>query len=223
MTINEIIDTHPLGKKQISIIILCGFLMVFDGFDVQAMSYAAPSILEQWGIDKVVLGPVFSAGLLGLMLGSLVLSVFSDRFGRRPILIISTFAFSVFMLLTPLIQDIRYLILMRFLAGFGLGAIMPNAMALCGEITPKQRKVSIMMWISCGFTLGAVLGGLFAYLVIPYLGWQSVFYFGGIIPLLISVIMIFKLPESPQYLQISGQSFEKNQTIFKLFFSTYFF
>lgn len=63
-----------------------GITVVMDGFDVQAMGYVAPAIIEQWGVDKAALGPVFAAGLFGMLIGSLCLSVLADRIGRRPVL-----------------------------------------------------------------------------------------------------------------------------------------
>jgi AAHS family 4-hydroxybenzoate transporter-like MFS transporter len=66
---------------------LCGLCMIMDGFDVQAMGYVAPALIKQWQIDKGALGPVFGAGLLGIMVGSLCLSIVADRIGRRPVLI----------------------------------------------------------------------------------------------------------------------------------------
>ena len=83
--LTDVIDERPLGKRQYMILIICGILMVLDGFDVQSVSYAAPAILQDWQIEKSELGTVFGSGLFGLLVGSLVFSYFSDKFGRRPI------------------------------------------------------------------------------------------------------------------------------------------
>ncbi|MDF0605581.1 MFS transporter [Neisseriaceae bacterium TC5R-5] len=195
----QLIDGSPIGTFQWTVLILCGICMVLDGFDVQAMGYVAPALLQEWGLDKASLGPVFGAGLFGLLLGSLIFSVLSDKIGRRPVLIAATLFFGVCMLITPLSRTLQQLMIIRFITGLGLGAIMPNAMALCGEFSPQRRRIFIMMLISCGFTVGAMLGGLIAALLIPAFGWQSVFYLGGALPLLLGMTMLRYLPESIQF------------------------
>lgn len=211
----ELIDESPIGKFQRWIFILCGMCMVLDGFDVQAIGYVAPALLQEWHIDKGALGPVFGAGLFGLLIGSLVFSVVADKLGRRPVLILSTFFFGLCMLATPLAGTIQELIAIRFITGLGLGAIMPNAMALCGEFSPKRKRISIMMLISCGFTVGAMFGGVIAAALIPSFGWQSVFYLGGALPLFIAGLMVMHLPESIQFQVLSGKSSAKTMVVLK--------
>jgi AAHS family 4-hydroxybenzoate transporter-like MFS transporter len=175
-----------------------------DGFDVQAMGYVAPAIIQQWGVSKASLGPVFGAGLSGMLVGSLTLSVLADRIGRRPVLIGATAFFAACMLATTRVTTIAELQVLRFITGLGLGAIMPNAMALAGEFSPRHRRITLMMLVSCGFTAGAVLGGLLSAALIPLLGWRSVFYVGGIAPLVIAALMLVALPESMQFLVLRG-------------------
>lgn len=200
--LSEIIDNRPLGKRQYWILVICGILMVLDGFDVQSVSYAAPAILQDWQIEKSELGAVFGSGLFGLLIGSLVFSYFSDKFGRRPILLWSTLFFALCMTATAFVENVTQLVALRFITGLGLGAIMPNAMALCGEITPKHQRISVMMMISCGFTIGAMLGGFLAAFLIPRFGWESVFLVGGVLPFLLLGVMIKYMPESLQYLAL---------------------
>jgi AAHS family 4-hydroxybenzoate transporter-like MFS transporter len=204
--IQPLLDDSRIGRLHILIIVLCGVCMVLDGFDVQAMGYVAPALLQSWGIDKAALGPVFGAGLFGLLVGSLAFSGLADRLGRRPVLIASTTLFGLCMLLTPMVGTVQALVAMRFVTGLGLGAVMPNAMALTGEFSPARRRVSIMMLISCGFTVGAMLGGVLAAALIPRWGWDSVFYVGGAIPLAVAVLMALYLPESIQFLVLKGTS-----------------
>ncbi|BCN38522.1 MFS transporter [Alicycliphilus denitrificans] len=204
INVTELIDRNHIGVRQWMILILCGACMVMDGFDVQAIGYVAPAILQEWNIEKSAMGPVFGAGLSGLLVGSLVLSVLSDKIGRRPVLIASTFFFAVCMLVTPLADNVEHLVILRFVTGLGLGAIMPNTMALCGEFSPQRRRVFVMMLISCGFTVGAMLGGMIAAALIPSFGWKSVFYAGGAIPLVIAITMMFWLPESVQFQALHG-------------------
>ncbi|MDF2418494.1 MFS transporter [Acinetobacter beijerinckii] len=196
VALNDFIDQQKIGRYQKFILLTCLLLMVMDGYDIQAIAYAAPLIMEHWQIDNTMLGVVFSASLFGLFLGSLFLSSLADRFGRRPILLISTLAFSVLMLLTPHVTSVEQLAIIRFVTGIFLGGIMPNIMAYSSEIVPSKHRILTMMIISCGYTVGAMLGGGISALLTPIGGWHAIFYFGGAIPLVIFFIMLFKLPES---------------------------
>lgn len=198
------IDENPVSRFQIGVLILIGLTVVIDGFDVQSMGFVAPAIIHAWGLNKAAFGPVFGAGLLGMLLGSLALSVVADRVGRRPVLIVATLAFALCMLATSRVTTIAELLSIRFVTGLGLGAIMPNAMALAGEFSPKRNRVTLMMWVSCGFTVGAVLGGLVSAALIPLWGWQSVFVGGGIVPLVLAVLMFFWIPESMLFTAVRG-------------------
>jgi AAHS family 4-hydroxybenzoate transporter-like MFS transporter len=90
----------------------------------------------------------------------------------------------------------------RFLAGFGLGATMPNAMALVSEYSPKRTRVMAMLIVSSAFTIGAAVAGFAAAWLIPNFGWRAVFYVGGTFPLVIGVAMWLALPESMQFLTL---------------------
>jgi AAHS family 4-hydroxybenzoate transporter-like MFS transporter len=192
--------TTAIERAPLTPLVICGLCVVMDGFDVQAMGYVAPAILRDWHIAKASLGPVFGAGLSGMLVGSLVLSVLADRVGRRPVLIGATLWFAIGMLVTTHATAVDQLLIIRFLTGLGLGAIMPNAMALAGEQSPAGRRVTLMMRVSVGFTVGAVIGGLVAAALIPRWGWQSVFYVGGTMPLIITLAMLRYLPESTAFL-----------------------
>ena len=206
LSINQIIDRSRVGAFQLSIFILCGMCLIMDGFDVQAMGYVAPAIIQEWKIPNAALGPVFGAGLFGILVGSLLFSMLADKIGRRPVLIGVTFFFSLMTLVTAQAGSIREMLPIRFIAGMGLGAIMPNAVALAGEYSPRSARVAIMMIVSNGFTIGAALGGFISAWLIPALGWRSVFYFGAVVPFVIAVLMLFWLPESLQFLVLEGKN-----------------
>ena len=121
-------------------------------------------------------------------------------------LIGSTLFFGACMLATPFATDLAQLFGIRFVTGLGLGGIMSNAMALAGEYSPKRRRVSLMMWVSCGFTAGAMLGGVVSAALIPRWGWTAVFFVGGAIPMVIAALMLRYLPESMQFLVVNGRS-----------------
>src|SRR5688572_11490506 len=115
MSVNEIIDEHPLSRFQLTTIVLCGLVMLLDGFDTQAMGFLAPPISEELGIPLSAFGPVFSAGLSGLMIGAMVSGPIADRWGRRWTIIGCCFAFGFFSLLTTGAGTLTQLIVLRFL------------------------------------------------------------------------------------------------------------
>ncbi|WP_438012788.1 MFS transporter [Psychrobacter raelei] len=217
IVLKDFIDSRALGNRQKSIIALCMALMILDGYDIQAMAYAAPLIISDWQIDKTMLGVVFSSSLVGLFFGSLLISNLSDRFGRRIILLISTLLFSIFMLVTPMAHNLEQLAILRFVTGIFLGGIMPNAMAYCAEIVPSKYRVFTMIMISSGFTIGAMLGGFVATWLKAY-GWQAIFYFGGIVPLILFVVMFMALPESLQFLASKPNNESKIKSILQRFY-----
>jgi MFS transporter, AAHS family, 4-hydroxybenzoate transporter len=205
INIGELLENSTIGPLQIRVFLLCMICLIMDGFDVQAMGYVAPAIVEDWGIPRAQLGGVFAAANFGVLLGSLVFSMVADKIGRRPVLIGATLFFSVMAIATAYAENVPQLLWLRFIAGIGMGCIMPNATALIGEFSPKRSRVTLMMCITVGFTVGAALGGFVAAWMIPAFGWQSVFIFGGAIPLVIALAMIWGLPESLQFLAVSGR------------------
>lgn len=198
--VDQVVEQGRFGTFQFGLLLLCGLCLIIDGFDVQAMGYVAPAIIADWGVSKASLGPVFGAGLFGMLLGSLVLTPVGDRYGRRPVLIVSTLFFAACMLATPLVTTLDQLLVLRFITGFGLGSIMPNAMALVGEFSPSSSRVTRMMLVSCGFTVGAAAGGFVSAALIPAHGWHAVFWVGGAVPLVLGLVMLVWLPESIQFL-----------------------
>jgi MFS transporter, AAHS family, 4-hydroxybenzoate transporter len=200
--IADLINTQPLSSFQKAIMVLIGGVVVMDGFDVQAIGFVAPALTQDWNIDPAALGPIFGAGLFGMLLGSMLLSMLADRLGRRPVLVGSTAFFSLCMLGTAAVESVQQLMFLRLLTGLGLGGVMANAVALASEYSPQRRRASLLMWISCGFTGGAIAGGLISTVLIPWGGWRSVFVVGGLLPLAIAAVMYWRLPESLLFLSL---------------------
>jgi AAHS family 4-hydroxybenzoate transporter-like MFS transporter len=209
INVETVIENGRMSAFQVGLLFLCGLCLIIDGFDVQAMGYVAPAIIDEWGISKAALGPVFGAGLLGMLVGSLVLTPVADRFGRRPVLILSTFFFAACMLATTQASSIQMLLVLRFITGLGLGSIMPNAMALVGEFSPGRSRVTRMMLISCGFTVGAAIGGFVSAALIPAYGWRAVFWVGGAVPAVLGIAMVFWLPESIQFMVLKKRPLDR--------------
>src|SRR5579871_7031864 len=202
----DFIDRQPVGRFQLRLLLACAAVLFLDGFDTQAIGYVAPALAKEWGLSKGALGPVFSAGLFGLMIGALVFGPLADRIGRKKIIVLSTLAFGVGALITAVVSDLNALLAIRFLTGLGLGGAMPNAIALTAEYNPHRRRATMVMIMFCGFSIGAALGGLLAADLIPRFGWRSVFAVGGIAPLVMLPILALRLPESVRFLALRGDA-----------------
>lgn len=209
VNITRVIDNSRLGPFQFGVFFLCGLCLIMDGFDLQAIGFVGPALRREFHVPAETMGTLFSAALVGVLFGSLLFSMLADRIGRRPVLIGVTLYFSALSLITARADTVDHLIVIRFLAGLGLGGIMPNAMALVGEYSPARSRVISMMVVSNGFTLGAAFGGPIAAYIIPHYGWRGVFYFGAVTPLVITVLMFLLLPESLQYLALRGNDKRK--------------
>jgi MFS transporter, AAHS family, 4-hydroxybenzoate transporter len=202
----EFIDQQPVGGFQIRLLLSCAAVLFLDGFDTQAIGYVAPALAREWSLPKGALGPVFSAGLFGLMIGALLFGPLADRIGRKKIIIFSTLAFGVGSLVTAFVQDVNTLLAIRFLTGLGLGGAMPNAVAMTAEFNPRRRRATMVMIMFCGFSVGAALGGWLAAALIPAFGWRAVFVVGGAVPLLLVPILALRLPESVRFLVLTGRA-----------------
>ena len=190
----------PRRERLVLTVVLCALVAMLDGFDTQSIAFVAPSMARAWAVPVSKFGPVFGAGLLGLTIGSLVLGPVADFVGRRPIIIISTLAFGFGSLLTAWVDGINSLLVLRFATGLGLGAAMPNIIALTCEHAPPPLRARVITIMFAGIPFGAALGGFASAQLIAHFGWPSVFLVGGLAPLVLAIILMSRLPESPAFL-----------------------
>jgi len=204
LKVSDIIDQRPLSRFQSITILLCGLVLVLDGFDTQSIGFLAPSMAESLHLSIRTFGPVFSAALIGLMISSLVAGPLADRVGRKWPIVISTLIFATFAIATGRATTFDQLVAFRFLTGLGLGGAIPNVVALTTEYAPKRLQQVLVTTLFCSMPFGALLGGLVSSVMLPHWGWRSVFYAGGILPLVVALILIRVLPESIRFLIMSG-------------------
>jgi AAHS family 4-hydroxybenzoate transporter-like MFS transporter len=214
-TVTELIDDRPLRGFQIRTIALCGTVLLLDGFDTQCIGFLAPAIARELGLAMKAFGPVFSAALIGLMIGALSSGPIADRFGRKIVVVGSALTFAFFTILTARAATLQEFVLFRFLTGLGLGGAMPNVVALTSEYTPKRLQPIFVSGLFAGMPLGALVASLLSSKMLPLWGWRSVFYVGGFVPLVIALLLIKLLPESVRFLAATGADPKKVARIMK--------
>jgi len=182
--------------RDIGALALLVLALLCEGFDLQAMNFAGPALVKALGMPKSSIGPLLSASLLGVFVGAPLLGSLGDRLGRKRLIVVGCTAFGILSLGLAFLQDYWALAGLRFLTGLGLGAALPNALALATELAPNQpAKVTAL--VVMGIPLGSTLAGVVATAVIPAHGWQALFLVGGLVPLLIAVLLWAFLPDSP--------------------------
>lgn len=198
--IDSLVDGQKLGALVIRIVVLSLLVQCADGFDLAAMSYAAPELIRAWHFPPADLGPVFSAGLVGMALGGPLFGYVGDRFGRRTAILLSTIVYGLFTLMMVAAPGLNAILILRFVSGIGLGGLLPNTVALNAEYAPKRLRATLIIIMFMGLAVGGILPSVVATTLQSRFGWQAFFFVGGISPLILAVALYFYLPESIKFL-----------------------
>ena len=183
-----------------TLVFLTAVTIVFDGADSQLLGIAIPSIMADWALPRSAFAALLAVGIFGMMLGGALGGLAGDRFGRKTALVGSVLIFGLFTVAIAFADSVKVLGLLRFLAGLGLGGAMPNATALVAEYVPRsKRPLAITLTIVC-VPLGGMLAAWMAGRILPLHGWRTLFLIGGLAPLLVAVLLLAALAESPRYL-----------------------
>lgn len=207
------LDTATLNARHVGIALLAMSMIVLDGFDLQVLAFAAPSILAEWGITRADLAPIFASGMVGVAIGGLLVGPRGDVWGRKPALLGSAVFFGLATLASAWAQTETQLLVLRLIAGIGLGGALTNATALVVETAPLRWRPVLTMTTMVGVPVGGFIGGLLAARLIPAFGWESVFVVGGILPVLLAGVLWVWLPESARFLLRAGRREEANAAV----------
>jgi AAHS family 4-hydroxybenzoate transporter-like MFS transporter len=180
-------------------------IMGLDGFDIVAMSLAAPHVMPQFGLSPGKMGVVFSALLVGLGLGSMLLGPLGDRFGRRPTVLAGIVALALATLGTATGRGYFDFAAWRLLAGMALGLCLTNTTAMVAELAPSQRRAATVALISTGMSVGVIVAGLLAPWLVEQGGWRLIFLAPGICTLLVAVAVWLWMPETRLPQSLAGQ------------------
>jgi MFS transporter, AAHS family, 4-hydroxybenzoate transporter len=198
------LDDLKLTKDHYEIFAVCILLVLIDGYDGAALAYAAPAIVADIKLDPSMLGPLFAAHLVGMVLGSGPSGLIADRHGRRPTIICATIVFGVSTLLMATASSFHEILIYRLFTGVGLGAAVSNVIAFASESSPGRCRATVVSAIYSAFPLGALVGGYVAVWLIASYGWPSIFMLGASLTLAALAAVLWKLPESIRFLRASG-------------------
>jgi AAHS family 4-hydroxybenzoate transporter-like MFS transporter len=200
--IAALIEQQKIGRFAVGLLFWCFLIMLMDGYDQTAVSFAAPAIIKDWHVARGGFGPVFGAGLLGTLIGSFIFGYLGDRLGRKKAIVIGSISFGMLTYASIWVSSLHELMLLRFLAGIGMGGVVPNAVALVAEYAPRRLRATWVTLMFSGFSIGAGSGGLVSSALIHRFGWPVMFAVGGGGSLLVAALLIFMLPESAKLLVI---------------------
>ena len=175
---------------------LCFLIAVLEGFDIQAMGVAAPRLVREFAFDPKQMGWVFSISNVGLVIGAIFGGWLADKLGRKPIFIGAVAIFGTFTLLTAFVAKFDTLMVIRFCAGLGFGAALPNMMAIAAEISRPERAASTAAIMFCGMPVGGGLSALATQLLPAGFDWRTLFLLGGILPLILIPALTWLMPET---------------------------
>lgn len=193
-------DEGPMSRFQWSAIAICITLIMLDGFDVLVMAFTAAGVSAEWKLSGAELGTLFSAGLFGMAAGSLFLAPLSDRFGRQPIILLCLVLISVGMCLSALAESSTQLAAWRALTGIGIGGMLASVGVITAEYASNKWRSTAVALQATGYPIGATIGGSIAAILLEAYGWRSVFIFGGVATATMIPLVLWRLPESVDFL-----------------------
>jgi AAHS family 4-hydroxybenzoate transporter-like MFS transporter len=203
--LESLIERQKLGGFLLVTLAMGVLVQLFEGFDLVAAGVVGPAIAKAFGIERAQLGLIFSAFFMGLVVGSLILGVIGDLWGRKAAMIVGTLWYGVFSIATVGVHTVGPLVALRFLTGVGLGGVLPTTIALMCEYAPSRMRGVIVNIMICGLNVGGAIGGFAGAHFIPIYGWQFIFYAGGIAPIAMVPFFLAWFPESARFLRLRGE------------------
>jgi benzoate transport len=191
----ELLLAAPMSRFQVLAIGITVLLCALDGYDVLAITFAAPGIAQEWGIGKTALGIAMSMGLVGMACGSLVIAPFADIVGRRRMIFVTLVLMATGMMACGLATNVTQISAWRLITGLGIGAMVAIINPLAAEYANSRRRDLAVALMGIGYPVGGVLGGSAAAVLLTHYDWPVVFYLGAVAALVMLPICVFLLPE----------------------------
>ena len=197
--LTALIDNAKFNRFHLRTLLLCALIIIFDGYDLVVYGVVLPVLMQEWGLTPMQAGALGSYALFGMMIGAIVFGQLADRIGRRLSIAICIVLFSGFTFINGFATNVTEFGICRFIAGLGIGGVMPNVVALMNEYAPKKMRGTLVAIMFSGYSVGGMMAAWLGMQMIPQFGWQSVFYI-AILPLVLLPVILLLLTESLAFL-----------------------
>jgi MFS transporter, AAHS family, 4-hydroxybenzoate transporter len=211
--VSHFLDEHGLGSFQIKLLAWSVLIAMIDGYDIGAIAFAAPHLIQDWHIPPKSLGLVLTASNFGVLFGSQIFGWVGDRFGRKTSLIICNLLFGVFTYWAAYATNLTELFWLRTIAGLGIGGVIPNVVAINAESAPRNLRATLAIIAAGMVPLGGALAGFAAAAFIPQYGWPVLFYIGGVAPIVFAIVAMLGMPESIKYMTLHESQRSKMEAL----------
>lgn len=215
LDINTVVDKARFTAFHWNVLIWCLLIIIFDGYDLVIYGVALPLLMQEWALSAVQAGLLASTALFGMMFGAMCFGTLSDKIGRKNTIMICVAIFSGFTFLGSFATTPVEFGILRFIAGLGIGGVMPNVVALMTEYAPKRIRSTLVALMFSGYAIGGMTSALLgAWLVADY-GWKIMFHI-ALIPFLALPLIWKFLPESLMFLTKKGKSAQVAEIVGKI-------
>ena len=210
---SAILESLPISRWHRRFVVLVGVGSFFDLYEVFLGGVLAPVLAEEFGLGSVGTAAVVASGFAGMFVGANLLSILADRLGRRRVFILNLLAYSLFSTAAAFSPNLEVFLVLRFLAGIGLGAELVLVDTYLAEFLPGKVRGRYTAWAYTvgflGVPLAALLGGklVAAREILGVAGWRWLLIIGGLGAVFVMVIRTL-LPESPRWLESRGRHAE---------------
>ncbi|HLV76603.1 MAG TPA: aromatic acid/H+ symport family MFS transporter [Marinobacter sp.] len=215
LDVNDVIDNATFTGFHWQVLFWCTLIIIFDGYDLVIYGVVLPLLMEQWNLSPQVAGLMGSSALFGMMFGAMGFGMLSDRLGRKKTILICVVLFSLTTVINGMATNPWQFGVLRFIAGLGIGGVMPNVVSLMSEYSPRRSRSTLVALMFSGYAVGGMMSAGLGIWIVPNFGWEIMFYLAAV-PLVILPLMLRYLPESVAFLMTRKREAEARDILRKV-------
>lgn len=210
--VNRVIDHARFNRFHWNVLFWCTLIIIFDGYDLVIYGVVLPLLMDQWQLSPMAAGALGSAALFGMMFGAMGFGMLSDKWGRKKVILLCVVLFSVTTVINGFATTPWQFGILRFIAGLGIGGVMPNVVSLMSEYSPKCSRSTLVALMFSGYAVGGMMSAGLGIWIVPTFGWEVMFYL-AVVPLLMLPLVIRYLPESVAFLMSQKRTDEARRIL----------
>ena len=184
------------SARGLGLVALCFAINMTDGVDVTILSFIAPRLSTDWALGHGAMGQLFSAGLIGMAAGGMMIAPLADRVGRRAVILAALMLMSAGMVLSGLARGWADLFAVRLMVGAGIGTVLAAMAALAAEVAPARHRNLAVGLVQAGYPFAAVFTGLCVAVLLPRIGWRLLLSGAGALTLVLFPAAVLLLPRA---------------------------